>query len=317
MEGSSRRYKVALVGLGTMGRVHARVLRGLENRYELTGAYDPRLDAPTPEGFDRLATDDEAIARAEVVVIASPIETHARVASRALAAGRHVLVEKPICATSAEATVLVAAARGGPRLFVGHSERFNPVVRVLARLVRAEEVHQIDLRRVGWSRPGGGGAIVNFGVHDLDLAAYLGGGEIALRGAVGTAVGVDGEDFAHVLFSTAGGGGGHVYVDGRSPIRERTIVLETDRWVYHGDLLGHRLVRYARASSAKTDVPLPLDEPLLAQACALADALDGKGSRELATGTDGARAVNLVERAAACFADEGASRASRFQGTPG
>lgn len=300
-----------------MGRVHARVLRGLDKRYEVTGGYDPRLDAPTPAGFERLATDDEAIARAEVVVIASPIETHARIATRALAAGRHVLVEKPICATTAEASALVAVARGGARLFVGHSERFNPVVRVLARLVRAEDVLQIDLRRVGWSRPGGGGAIVNFGVHDLDLAAYLAGGEIALRGAVGPTGRVDGEDFAHVLFSTADGAAGHIYVDGRSPIRERTIVLTTDGWVYHGDLLGHRLIRYARVSSAKTDVPLPLDEPVLAQACALADALDGKGSRELATGADGARAVNLVERAAAFFADQGAARASRFQGTPG
>ncbi len=305
------------MGLGAMGGVHARVLRALESRYEITGGYDPRLDARTPEGVDRLGSEDEAVARADVVVIASPIETHARLATRALAAGRHVLVEKPICATAAEASALVAAARGAVRLFVGHSERFNPVVRVLARLVGAEDVLRIDLLRVGRSRPGGAGALVNLGVHDLDLAAYLGGGELALQGAVGSAGDVEGEDFAHVLFSTARGGAGHVYVDGRSPIRERRIVLATARWVYQGDLLGHRLVRSTRESSAKTDVPLPLEEPLLAQATALADALDGKGSRELATGADGVRALYLAERAVACFAADGAARPSRFRGTPG
>jgi len=305
------------VGLGVMGLRHARVLRALEMRYEVAGGYDPCLEAQTPDGMDRLTSADEAIARADVVVVATPVETHARIAARALAAGRHVLVEKPICATTAEANALLASARGGARLFVGHSERFNPVVRALARLVSADEILRMDLRRVGRIRPGAGRALVNLGVHDLDLGAYLGGGEIALRGAVGPASDLEGEDFAHVLFSTAHGGAGHAFVDGASHLRERAILLVTARWIYHGDLLGHRLLRSGRASSARADVPLRLEEPLLAQASALADALDGKGPRELATGVDGARAVDLAERAAACLAPDASVRSSRFQGAPG
>ena len=122
-----------------------------------------------------------------------------------------------------------AAARFGARLFVGHSERFNPVVRTLARLVRDETVLSIDLRRVGPSRPCVSGVLVNLGVHDFDLAAYLGGGELTLRGAVGLGGGFragattpTGEpDAAHVLFSTAGGATGHLYVDRAAPTRER------------------------------------------------------------------------------------------------
>jgi hypothetical protein len=71
--------------------------------------------------------------------------------------------------------------------------------------------------------------------------------------------------------------------------------------VYEGDLLAHRLVRSARTASAtgsRTEVPLPLEEPLVAQAIALADALDGRTSREIATAADGALAVALAERAA-------------------
>jgi hypothetical protein len=127
-----------------------------------------------------------------------------------------------------------------------------------------------------------------------------------------------GEDLAHVLFSIDRGAVGHVYVDRTVPIRRRTIRMVTPRWVYEGDLLAQRLARTPATFGAtfgascgatggsRTEVPLPLEEPLAAQASALADALDGGPAREIATGTDGARAVALVESATAlCAAASG------------
>jgi predicted dehydrogenase len=250
----------------------------------------------------RLGSDDEAIGRAEVVVVATPVDAHGGIAARALAAGRHVLVEKPLCARAAEAYRLVAAARNGVRLFVGHSERFNPVVRALVRLLRGEPIVSIDLRRVGPKGPNAGSALLNAGVHDFDLAAFLGGGGVAFQSALGTSNGDAGEDCAHVLFRTASGAIGHLFVDRGAPARQRSLVLSTPRWVYEGDLLDHRLVRTPRPVGARTEVPLPLEEPLHAQAVALAEALDGSPARELATGLDGARAVELAETAVAQLA---------------
>ncbi len=297
---------MTLFGLGAMGRRHARVLRSLHERFDLVGAYDVRADAEPFEGVARLASEAEAIALADVVVVATPIETHASVVLRALAAGKDVLVEKPLSATASEANAMVAAARGAGRLFVGHTERFNPVVRALARLLRGDEVRTIELRRVGPSRPTGCGALVNLGVHDTDLAAYLGGGEVFLRAALGAGTRRDGEDFAHLLFTTAAGASGHLYVDRTMPAKQRSVVVSTRRWMYEGDLLAHRLARTpqagggsTRADAARVDVPLALDEPLLMQAVALADALDGAPVREIATGADGARAVELAEQGAA------------------
>jgi predicted dehydrogenase len=288
------------VGLGAMGQRHARVLRALEARFEIVGAYDPRASAPTPDGTVRLASEAEALGRAEVVVIATPIESHGAIVGRGLAAGRHVFVEKPVCASAGEARAAGAVARSGARLFVGHSERFNPVVRTLARLIKGEPVLSIDLRRVGPSKPCASGVLVNLGVHDFDLAAYLGGGDLTLHGAIGfRAGGAAGPDAAHVIFSTAGGAAGHIYVDRAAPAKERAIELTTARWVYRGDLLAHRLVRTARAGSGRADVPLPLEEPLSAQAGALADALDGGAPREIALGDDGVRALDLAEGALA------------------
>ena len=160
----------------------------------------------------------EAIAACDVLVLATPIRAHAATVTRALAAGKHVLVEKPLCSTAAEAEALVAPLplrRAPSRLFVGHSERFNPVVRALARLVRAEPVVALDFQRVGPSRPSECGVLVNLGVHDLDLAAYLGGGAVVLRGAVGD------DDFADVLVETSGGAVGHLHVDRTATRRRR------------------------------------------------------------------------------------------------
>jgi predicted dehydrogenase len=283
-----------------MGQRHARVLRAMESHFEVVGAYDPRVAAPTPEGTVRLGSEAEALSHAEVIIVATPIESHGAILGRGLAAGRHVFVEKPVCASAGEARTASAAARSGARLFVGHSERFNPVVRTLAKLVKDEAVLAIDLRRMGPSRPCTSSVLVNLGVHDFDLAAYLGGGDLTLHGAIGFRAGsAPGPDAAHVLFSTAGGAAGHIYVDRAAPAKERTIELTTARWVYRGDLLAHRLVRTARAGAVRSDVPLPLEEPLAAQAAALAEALDGGAPREIAVGDDGVRALDLAEGALA------------------
>jgi predicted dehydrogenase len=298
------RHTVTVVGLGSMGRRHARVFAALSDRFKVVGYYDVRGDAALATHPPRLSSEAEAIGRADVVVVATPMEAHAGTAGRALAAGRHVLVEKPLCATAAQAATLVAqCTRGDTHLLVGHSERFNPVIRALARLVRDEQVEAVDLHRVGPSRPADCGVLLNLGVHDFDLAAYLGAGDLTLRGALGgrasTASG-KGEDFAHVLFETTKGAVGHLYVDRTVATKRRAITLATPRWLYEGDLLAHRLLRTARTGGAPTDVPLLLDEPLAVQALAVADLLDGRSVREIATGRDGARAVALAESASAC-----------------
>jgi len=126
--------------------------------------------------------------------------------------------------------------------------------------------------------------LINLGVHDLDLAAYLGGGDVTLRGAAGALSSeTPGRTLAHVLMTTGCGAVANVYVDRTVPDKRRSITLTTTRWIYEGDLLSHRLVRRARDGGARSEVRYRFDEPLVAQAIALADALDGAAPRELAT----------------------------------
>ena len=301
------RTRVAILGAGVMGQRHARVFAGLPDHFELAGVYDTRPDAAEriAAAYDAHLFRDEAhaVARADLVVVATPIAAHAAAAHAALAAGRHVLVEKPITARAADAFALVSlAAKVDRQLFVGHSERFNPVVRALARLLRGDAIAALDFRRIGPQSGRGGqadvGVLCNLGVHDFDLAAYLGGSAVLLREAVGRAESRALEDLAHVLISTESGIAGHVYVDRMAAARERRIAVTTASWSYEGDLLSPRLTRTSRGTGTRSEVPLPAEEPLVAQALAVADALAGGAPRELAIGADGARALDLAERAA-------------------
>jgi UDP-N-acetylglucosamine 3-dehydrogenase len=288
--------RVSVLGVGAMGRLHARVFAQLPQLFTLVGVYDPSGVAAREVGqtwsVPAFGDEAEAIAAADLVVIASPIEAHAGAARRALAGGRHVLVEKPVCATAAQAFALTRAVARDQRLFVGHSERFNPVIRALASLVRPEGVQSIRLRRTAVTTRHGGehAALVSLGVHDLDLVAHLSASPVALRDVSH----VD-DDRADLVLVAARGAVAWVHVDRRAKERGRTIVVATKDAVYTGDLLMKTLsVRHG--SGPETPCVLPREEPLVAQAAAISRALSG-GTEAVATGVDGARALAIVEQA--------------------
>ncbi len=295
---------MAVLGVGAMGRLHARVLRDLPDHFELAGVFDSNraVADEVARAWNVTRFDDErtCIAATDLVVIASPIEAHAETARRALEEGRHVLVEKPLCARAADAHALVgAAARGSARLFVGHSERFNPVIRALRLLVDPTEVRALAIRRVASSRGRSHehGALLSLGVHDVDLAAYLTGGPVELRNVSGVA-GTRDEDQAELTVVSTRGVLVQLHVDRLAPLRERTIRLLTPTDEFAGNLLEPRLLRRPRGGGEETEVPLAMTEPLAAQAHAVSRALDGDLSAGVATGTDGADALSIVLSAA-------------------
>jgi predicted dehydrogenase len=315
---ASRPLRIAVIGAGAMGRRHARVIASRPANFVLAAVMDVNaavaIDVAEAYGAKAAALEIDAFAGADAVIVATPIGAHADTVRRALANGTHVLVEKPIAASAREAAMLVAIAEScdAARLFVGHSERFNPVVRALARLVDPASVRAIELRRVGVrssprARTRGDreeGALVNLGVHDLDLAAYLARSPLGFGHAAGE-LGPDGiEERAHVLSPTESGATVHVYVDQRpaDAVRRRTITLSTPTHVWQGDLLVPSLFRTCRATSAREAIPLDTEEPLLAQALAFAAAVRGGPVRggspsEIATARDGLRALRAAERA--------------------
>jgi UDP-N-acetylglucosamine 3-dehydrogenase len=300
-------HRVVVLGVGAMGRRHVRVLASMPEVYALVGVFD--VDRGVARGVAASmgipSFDDEqaCIEAAELVVIASPIEAHATAAHRALGRGRHVLVEKPLCANATDAFALVrAASKGSALLFVGHSERFNPVISALLNLVRPEDVRSISIRRA--TPPPERcehGVLLSLGVHDVDLVAYLTGAALELRavsGLPGRDGGRGGEACAELTLSAATGAVAHLAVDREAPRRERTIELVTHRDVFEGNLLVPRLFRRPRSGGARTEVELARVEPLAEQARAIAEAMgQGHGPSRVASGADGARALAMALQA--------------------
>jgi UDP-2-acetamido-3-amino-2,3-dideoxy-glucuronate N-acetyltransferase len=161
--------RVALVGSGRWGR---------------------RLEAPLAARFDLAVAGREAVKQVladpaiDAVVLATPIETHAELALRALEAGKHVFVEKPLAASAADAR-RVADAAGDRILFVGHLLLYHPLFRRL-------QAEPFASARLSWRKVGtfDSDLFWNLGSHSVSLALALAGGPpdevelLATRGVV-------------------------------------------------------------------------------------------------------------------------------------
>ena len=171
---------VGVLGVGSMGRHHARVYQELGDA-DLVGVadVDGQTAAEVAEAYDtKVLTPEELVDAADAVSIAVPSQFHREIGVRALRSGVHALIEKPLAPTQEEAESLVsAAADAGVQLHVGHIERFNPAVRTVAEFVDDLDLIAVDARRLGppvdEERDVDDGVVLDLMTHDLDIVRSL------------------------------------------------------------------------------------------------------------------------------------------------
>jgi predicted dehydrogenase len=197
-----RPLRAGVVGVGQMGRYHVGVLAELP-QVELMAIVDvnPRKIQELAETYNTTGLTDyrHLLGEVDVVSIAVPTAIHYEVARQFLEAGVHVLIEKPIAPTLAEAEELFELAeQRGAMLHVGHVERFNGAVQELKNIVRDPIL--IECRRMGpfQSRVKEDGVVLDLMIHDLDIVLNLVGSRVQSMSAVGAAVFSDVEDVANV-----------------------------------------------------------------------------------------------------------------------
>ena len=204
-----KKLRAAVIGVGYLGQFHAEKFAALKD-VELVGVAD--ADAARARHIAAkhgcAAHDDPgALAGAvDLVSIAVPTERHHEVALPFLEAGVHVLLEKPITRTLAEADALLAAARGrGALLGVGHLERFNPAFRALAQAF--DRPLYIECERLSGFKQRGidVDVVADLMIHDLDLARALAKSEVGQVSACGFQVMTDAIDIANVRMEFANG----------------------------------------------------------------------------------------------------------------
>ncbi len=219
-----------------MGRNHARALaRG--TAFRLVSIVDP----VEPDWADvHWECDlDATLARLhpDAVIVAVPSGVHDRVARQCLAAGCHVLLEKPLCPSEAQASRLAESFRAAGRiLFGGHCERFHPVFRALVDRVDPASVEWLCAVRTGPhpQRAQPDDVLLDLAIHDVDLAIRL-LGPLARRALPVLVEGLEGVGFRAAC-------GADVAIRcGYQPGRTRHWEIRTPQIAYHADFLGRTL----------------------------------------------------------------------------
>lgn len=312
--------RVAVVGTGSVGRRHLAVLRRLGETDLVAVSEHGRLDRLTVDGLDVRVVHhlDDALQAGSLVVVATPTALHHGQAAAAVAAGCHVLVEKPVgvsaggldaVADAADARGLVAAA--------GHQFRFEPGLAALRAMVASgvlgplltveahqgehlADYHPDEDYRLGYAaRRELGGGVLRTQIHHVDALDWVVGPVERVYAAGGhrTDLDVDVEDTASYLFRTADGVPAHGHVDYRQRPRRVSIAVVGSEGRADWDHYAARLVRTPFAPGAEPEVQTWGYDRMAMFTAQLRDVLAAvrTGSTPRTPLRDGIRAVRLVE----------------------
>jgi predicted dehydrogenase len=204
-----RPVRLAVVGVGHLGRQHARVASQASG-VDFVGVHDHHEgraeEVAAAHGQAVLSSLEDVAAAAEAVIVATPTSSHAEVAGFLLDRGVDVLVEKPITATVAEADDLVAKARRHQRILqVGHIERHNPAVEAALGLV--SDPRFVEIHRLGTFSPRSLDidVVLDLMIHDLQIVRTMVGRPVVEIRAAGVPVLTPRLDIANARLAFEGG----------------------------------------------------------------------------------------------------------------
>jgi len=316
-----KKIRAAVVGVGYLGRFHAQKYARLPG-CELVGIVD--VDGATASTVaHELDTEPfqdyrELLGRVDAVSIVTPTPTHCEIGLAFLKAGAHVLVEKPIADSVAQAERLVRAARRQRRVLqVGHLERFNPVILAAEPLLTAPRF--IECQRLAPFRERGTDVdvVLDLMIHDIDLLQMIVGGAVVSMDAIGTPVFSTEIDIANARLRFAGGCVANVTASRVSLKTERKLRVFCDDAYLSIDLQQKILTVIRKKATSKASAPLDLSslgpaaiaaaqlpvhieeqsfeqgDALLAEIESFLAAVRGEG-RVLVSGQDGLRALTTA-----------------------
>ena len=320
--------RAGLIGLGMMGRHHARVLGSLPG-VELVAVADPGGDVHgAAAGRQVLASAQELIDLGlDYCVVAAPTGLHEEVGLQLAEAGVHALIEKPLAANAGAARRLADAFAGGGLVgAVGHIERYNPSLQRARQLLEdghLGSVFQIVTRRQGPfpGRIADVGVVKDLATHDIDLTAW-----VAQRPFVSVAAqaayrsGREHEDLIAVTGRLDGGTVTSHLVNWLSPMKERVTIITGEKGALVCDTLTADLTFYANGTAASDwdevrqfrgvtegDVvryAIAKPEPLRTEHEAFRDAVLGKPA-DIVTLEQGVRIVEVAEAVLASASNGG------------
>ena len=238
----------------------------------------------------------------DAVTIAAPTHVHHSIALDCIAAGAHVLVEKPIASTVEEGHSIVAAARRkGVTLMVGHVERFNPAVEAIKEALAGEDILSIAITRVGPFPPrmSNVGVVIDLAVHDIDLIRWFTDSDIVEVQPQLARTLAKREDIALLQFRTASGVLAHINTNWLTPFKARTVHVATKRKYIIADLLTRQVSECfdyrADGSYSVRHLPVGHAEPLRVELSRFLDAIRS-GEKPAVTGEEAVASLEIAIR---------------------
>lgn len=287
--------RAAVIGAGHMGRYHAQKLARLPG-VQLVAAVDADLSRAQALGVAAFTDYRALFGKADAAVIAVPTDRHYEIARDCLQHGLHLLIEKPIAATLAQADELIALAEARKLVLQsGHVERYN---RAFAALVaRMDRPVFVEAERLAGFKTRGAevDVVLDLMIHDLDLACALARAEPIGVSACGFRVLTRDIDIANARIEFANGCVANLSASrvSRAPVRKLR-VFQPDLYV-SADLQAGKLryVREADGAIAETEETHLGGDALAEQAAAFVAAVE-KGTAAPIDGRQGRRALELA-----------------------
>ena len=297
--------RAGVVGLGAMGKHHARIYAELVD-VELVGVADLSIESASENALNykvKPFTDYKQLLSLglDVVSVAVPTSMHREVVLAAADAGVNVLVEKPIADTLKNAGEMIERCKQkGVKLMVGHVERFNPVIPAIKRAMANLEVISIDITRVGPFPPRikDVGVVIDLAVHDIDILRYLTDSEFRkVKSLVSKNFASDREDTALLSFEMENGVLCHITTNWLTPFKVREIGIAAREKFLKGWLIEQRVCEYRRnhkdGSCVVNELKIPSGEPLKLEIEAFLRAIENDEEPPV-TGEDGMKALEIA-----------------------
>lgn len=253
--------KAAVIGVGAMGRNHARVYADLgdvqfvgvaDSNIELANDVAERYRVPAYASYAEMLEREKP----DLVSVVVPTAMHEEVGTAVLEAGSHVLIEKPI-ASSLEAgkRLLNLAEKKKRKLAIGHIVRFNPAIRELRKKLAAGElgrIFQVFCRRIGPfpARIRDVGVVLDLAPHDIDVIRYLTGEEpVSVYAQTARQVHTDHEDLVFGLLQFPSGMTGALEINWLTPTKVRETLVLGERGMFRVDDLTQDLYFFANSET--------------------------------------------------------------------
>jgi predicted dehydrogenase len=302
------KIRAAVIGVGYLGRFHAQKYAQMEG-CELVAVVDGREEArkavAAEVGSQAVGDYRELLGKVDAVSVVTPTPAHFEIADAFLAAGAHVLVEKPITETPEQARSLIArAAREKRVLQVGHLERFNAAVLAAEPHIKAPRFMECVRLAPYKERGTDVNVVLDLMIHDIDLVQSLAGSDLVSIDAIGTPVFSGEIDIANARLRFANGCVANTTASRVSLKTERKLrIFEADAYLsldLQQKIL--TLIRKRTGVPQPGQLPVSIEEANLEQGDALkaeiASFLDciRNNQRPIVSGEDGLRALETAIR---------------------